>query len=185
MRRLLPVIALALAGWVYAQPGSWQTPGEIKTPSGHWQTPSSNWQIPGDIQVPSGVQMVKEKSRVRLSIGANTLFAYDQADLSAQGKATLEKLGPTLVKFGPRSSMTIEGHTDSKGSDDYNQRLSEARASTVRNWLKSRGYIPGSSVTVGYGEKRPIAANTRPDGSDDPVGRQKNRRVEILIQEDR
>lgn len=179
------MLTLALASWVYAQPGSWQTPGEIKTPSGHWQTPSSNWQVPGDIQVPSGVQVVKEKSRVRLSIGANTLFAYDKASLSAEGQATLAKLGPTLLKFGPRSSMTIEGHTDSKGSDDYNQRLSEARAASVRDWLKSHRYIPGVSVTVGYGEKRPIAPNAKPDGSDDPVGRQKNRRVEILIQEDR
>lgn len=184
MRRTF-IVTLALAAWAYAQPGSWKTPGEFKTPSGHWQTPSSNWQVPGDIQVPGGVQVVKEKSRVRLSIGANTLFAYDKANLSPEGQATLSKLGPTLLKFGPRSSMTIEGHTDSKGSDDYNQRLSEARAASVRDWLKSHNYIPGTSVTVGYGEKRPIAPNTKPDGSDDPVGRQKNRRVEILIQEDR
>lgn len=179
------VLTVLLAAAVYAQPGSWQTPGEIKTPTGHWQTPSSNWQVPGDIQVPSGIQVVKEKSRVRLSIGANTLFAYDKANLSPEGEGVLGKLGPTLLKFGPRSAMTIEGHTDSKGSDDYNQKLSEARAATVRDWLKAHKYIPGVSVTVGYGEKRPVAPNTKPDGSDDPAGRQKNRRVEILIQEDK
>jgi outer membrane protein OmpA-like peptidoglycan-associated protein len=179
------MLTVALAACAFAQPGSWQTPGKFQTPGGHWQTPAEKWQVPGDIQVPQGIQMVKEKSRVRLSIGANTLFAYDKAQLSAEGVKVLGQLGPTLVKFGPRSAMTIEGHTDSKGSDDYNQKLSEARAASVRDWLKAHHYIPGTSVTVGYGEKHPAAPNTKPDGSDDPVGRQKNRRVEILIQEDR
>ena len=79
--------------------------------------------------------------------------------------------------------MTIESHTDSKGPNDYNQKLSEARAQTVRAWLKSHHDLPGTSITVGYGESQPVAANSKPNGSDDPGGRQKNRRVEIVIQQ--
>ena len=75
----------------------------------------------------------------------------------------------------------IEGHTDSKGTDEYNQKLSEARAATVRDWLADKGFVPAATPIQGYGEKRPVAPNATPDGKDDPVGRQKNRRVEVVF----
>ncbi|HLK24527.1 MAG TPA: OmpA family protein, partial [Caulobacteraceae bacterium] len=81
----------------------------------------------------------------------------------------------------PGRPERVEGHTDAIGSDAYNMTLSEARARTVRDWLSARGAIPAATPIKGYGKRDPIAPNTRPDGSDDPEGRQKNRRVDILF----
>ncbi len=76
----------------------------------------------------------------------------------------------------------ISGHTDSKGSEEYNQKLSEKRAESVKKWLiENAGVNPKIIEISGYGESRPVAPNTNPDGSDNPEGRQKNRRVEIVI----
>jgi outer membrane protein OmpA-like peptidoglycan-associated protein len=78
--------------------------------------------------------------------------------------------------------VTIEGHTDDKGPVDYNQRLSERRAAAVQRWLAGNGGLKGVAMkTRGWGATKPVAPNTRPDGSDDPAGRQRNRRVEIVI----
>jgi integral membrane sensor domain MASE1 len=77
--------------------------------------------------------------------------------------------------------IEIDGHTDAIGSLSYNRQLSEARAKTVKDWLVTREYISASTPITGYGKIRPISPNTNPDGSDNPIGRQKNRRVEILI----
>jgi flagellar motor protein MotB len=89
-------------------------------------------------------------------------------------------LAPLLLKAGPHPA-TVEGHTDAKGSDAYNQTLSEKRARAVRDWLAARGALPITSPIQGWGERRPIAPNLKPDGSDDPAGRQKNRRVEVTL----
>jgi outer membrane protein OmpA-like peptidoglycan-associated protein len=77
--------------------------------------------------------------------------------------------------------MIIEGHTDAIGSDAHNQRLSEQRAEAVRAWLTAHGYVPASTPVKGYGKRRPVAPNTNPNGSDNPAGRQQNRRVEVVI----
>ena len=78
--------------------------------------------------------------------------------------------------------MRIEGHTDSKGNDAYNQKLSERRAASVKTWFTDKeGLGKVQFATQGFGAKKPVASNTKPDGSDDPEGRQKNRRVEIVI----
>lgn len=157
--------------------GEIQTPGEIQAPKGKIQTP-------GEIQVPRGIQAVKVveivKCERRLSVGADALFAFDQWTLTPEAEETLVVVLPELEKAG-RHPVSIEGHTDAKGSDAYNDTLSEKRAATVKQWLVARKAAPGSTKAVGYGEKKPVAPNTKPDGSDDPDGRQKNRRVEIVI----
>jgi outer membrane protein OmpA-like peptidoglycan-associated protein len=76
--------------------------------------------------------------------------------------------------------VLIEGHTDGKGNDQYNQKLSERRADAVRRWLAEHG-IAAAMTTHGWGKTRPVAPNTKPNGADDPDGRQKNRRVEITV----
>jgi photosystem I P700 chlorophyll a apoprotein A2 len=108
------------------------------------------------------------------------LFDFDQSDLRTDATETLEKLGPIIHSFEPHP-IEIDGHTDGVGSLSYNQQLSEARAETVKDWLVKRDFIPVSTPIKGYGKTRPIAPNKNSDGSDDPIGRQKNRRVEILI----
>lgn len=74
-----------------------------------------------------------------------------------------------------------QGHTDAKGADDYNQTLSEKRARTVKDWLAAKGAVAASTPIQGWGERKPVAPNAKPDGSDDPQGRQKNRRVEVIL----
>jgi outer membrane protein OmpA-like peptidoglycan-associated protein len=82
----------------------------------------------------------------------------------------------------PNSPATIDGHTDGKGQADYNQKLSERRAKSVMEWLAKQGGVPASQMAArGFGMAKPIAPNTKKDGSDDPDGRQKNRRVEIRV----
>ena len=76
----------------------------------------------------------------------------------------------------------IEGHTDGKGSDSYNLDLSVRRADSVKIWLTSHGRCGNNAVsTKGWGKARPIASNTLANGSDNPAGRAKNRRVEITL----
>jgi outer membrane protein OmpA-like peptidoglycan-associated protein len=78
--------------------------------------------------------------------------------------------------------VAIEGHTDAKGADAYNQTLSEQRAAAVKQWLVANAQVNGANIaTRGWGKTRPVTHNTKPDGSDDPEGRAKNRRVQIIV----
>jgi outer membrane protein OmpA-like peptidoglycan-associated protein len=77
--------------------------------------------------------------------------------------------------------VLIEGHTDGKGSDSYNQGLSERRAVAVKTALVVGGLQEARLNVRGFGKTRPVAPNQTPDGADDPDGRQRNRRVEVVI----
>lgn len=167
---------LAAQGEIQKPRDTWQKPGEIQQPRGTWQQPS-------EIQVPRGIQAIRtedEKCAKRFLVGADALFEFDKATLTPEAEETLRALVPLLAKAG-KKPLTIEGHTDTKGADDYNQTLSEKRAAAVRDWLVAHGAAPASTPTRGWGERRPVAPNSRPDGADDPAGRQKNRRVEVVM----
>jgi outer membrane protein OmpA-like peptidoglycan-associated protein len=151
----------------------WQTPGEIQQPKGPWQTP-------GEIQKPGEIQSVREKCERRFVIGADTLFEFNQAALTPVAQKTLAQLGPLLAEAG-KHPVTVAGHTDAMGSSDYNQRLSEQRAQTVKEWLTEHHLVPAAAVVKGYGKTKPVAPNARPDASDNAEGRQRNRRVEVVI----
>lgn len=101
-------------------------------------------------------------------------FAFDSAELTASGKANLDKLSEVL-KNNPDTNINIYGHTDSKGTDAYNQGLSERRAASVKNYLISKGVASSRMFTMGVGEKEPVATN------DTEAGRAQNRRVEFAI----
>jgi outer membrane protein OmpA-like peptidoglycan-associated protein len=155
---------------------NWQKPGEIQQPKGTWQQP-------GEIQVPKGLQAIRTeeaKCTRRFLVGADALFEFDKATLTPDAEETLKVLVPLLAKAG-KHPATVEGHTDSKGADAYNQTLSEKRALAVKDWLVAQSALASSTPTQGWGERRPVAPNAKPDGSDDPMGRQKNRRVEVLV----
>jgi outer membrane protein OmpA-like peptidoglycan-associated protein len=111
------------------------------------------------------------------------LFDFDKAALRQDAAPVLAKLMDEVRARVPAGGrFTVEGHTDWIGSDAYNDRLSNKRAASVKTWLTKAGGVPGAQVvTIGYGERRPVAPNAKPDGSDDPDGRQKNRRVDILV----
>jgi len=117
---------------------------------------------------------------IRIELQADVLFDFDKADLRPEAAATLRKVAE-VIRANP-GLVTVEGYTDSKGADAYNQTLSESRAASVKGWLVRNGGVQAARVTArGLGETRPVAPNTKPDGSDDPQGRQRNRRVEIAI----
>lgn len=108
----------------------------------------------------------------------DVLFDTGKATLKPGAYATVDRLA-TVLKEDQQRKVLIEGHTDSVGSDEYNQELSERRAASVQAALFERGVEASQISTVGKGETTPVA------GNDSPVGRQQNRRVELVFQEDR
>ena len=183
MRRSIALVILVAA----TLPASAQNKSyEIHAPGRTFeiQKPRDKWQVPGEIQVPKGIQAVKSitvsRCERRLSVVADALFDFDKSNLRAEAEETLLAAAPELKKLGGKPSH-VEGHTDSKGGDAYNMKLSEARATTVRDWMAKREFIPAATPIKGYGKTKPIASNTTPDGKDDPAGRQKNRRVEVVF----
>lgn len=116
---------------------------------------------------------------VRIAMSADVLFDFDKADLRKEATPELEKVAAVLKEY-PNATARIDGHTDGKGDVAYNQKLSERRAETIRKWLVGAG-VKTRLTSHGWGKTKPVAPNTRPDGGDDPEGRQKNRRVEIVL----
>jgi len=123
-------------------------------------------------------EVILAKCEERLRVGSDFLFDFDRADVRSEAGPTLDEIAARLTKSG--HGIMIEGHTDGKGSDTYNQALSERRAIAVRASLTERG-LPLDRLNIrGFGKTRPVAQNQFPDGADDPEGRQKNRRVEVV-----
>lgn len=108
------------------------------------------------------------------------MFVYDQVNIIDVSQPELEKIVNYMNQY-PDVHLVIDGHTDSKGEDAYNYWLSSARANKIRNYLRKAGIRYNRMETHGYGESRPIADNENSDGTDNPEGRQKNRRVEFTI----
>lgn len=106
------------------------------------------------------------------------LFDFDKSDIRADAAQVLDALGQALAGVSLQD-MEVRGHTDAKGSDDYNQGLSERRANAVAAALRQRGVTAQMSAR-GLGEREPVAANEI-NGQDNPSGRQLNRRVEIFV----
>jgi len=102
------------------------------------------------------------------------------SDCKSEFAPVLDEAAQTL-KENPELNVRIEGHTDSIGSDSYNQALSERRAEAVKRYLVSRGIAASRLSTEGKGETEPIADNTK-NGRDNPEGRAMNRRAELKVQ---
>ena len=119
--------------------------------------------------------------QVKVNLSADLLFDFDKADVKPEAEPELMKVA-TVLKSYPKAQVSIEGHTDGKGNDSYNQALSERRAAAVARWLIAHADLNGANIhTRGWGRTKPVAPNTKPDGSDDPEGRARNRRVEIVV----
>lgn len=116
----------------------------------------------------------------RIALSADVLFDFDKAELRPEAAPALEKVAAVLKKL-PSAKATIEGHTDARGDDAYNRKLSERRADSVRKWLAANG-VANPMASRGLGETKPVAPNAAKGGKDDPEGRRKNRRVEILVE---
>lgn len=112
----------------------------------------------------------------------DVLFDFGNANLTASARNKVRTIADVLNNQAQGRRISVEGHTDSIGSDAFNQRLSEQRAETVANALVDADVSRHRLSTKGLGKRYPVASNTNPDGSDSPAGRAKNRRVEVIIE---
>ena len=131
------------------------------------------------VEIPSNSTMKNLEGGKRLIL-RNIYFDYNLASLRPKSKYELNKLYK-FMKDNPDVQIVVSGHTDSKGDDDYNMRLSQERAQAVVDYLVRNGILASRLEARGYGETRPIARNENADKTDNPVGRQLNRRIEINI----
>jgi outer membrane protein OmpA-like peptidoglycan-associated protein len=122
----------------------------------------------------SGVQVVRQGDNITLNMPGNITFAFDSSNLQSQFYPVLDNVAGTLNQYN-QTVIEVAGHTDSVGTDAYNQKLSEQRANSVAAYLNGRGVVQQRMIVVGAGKTRPIASN------DTDGGRAQNRRVEITI----
>lgn len=121
-------------------------------------------------------------TEIRIELAADVLFAFDRSDIQSEAGAALAEAAAVIGERS-RGPVRVEGHTDGKGDDAYNLALSQRRAAAVRDWLvQKEGLSQTEFIVAGLGESRPVASESNPDGTDDPQGRQRNRRVEIRMQ---
>jgi outer membrane protein OmpA-like peptidoglycan-associated protein len=121
-----------------------------------------------------GAKVERVGEGIVVEFNEKILFGFDRSDLGASAEDNLDKLVNVLKEY-PDTNIEIQGHTDSKGTDAYNQSLSDRRASAVASYLRNRG-VSASRVSIkGYGETAPVASN------DSDEGRAQNRRVNFLI----
>ena len=126
------------------------------------------------------VLVPKEITRGKYIVIKNILFAYDSYALDREAKIMLEKLFSIMQQY-PSLQIEVIGHTDSKGSETYNLKLSKNRSNSVINYLVYNGIKHSRFTTSAVGEREHIAINTNPDGTDNPEGRKFNRRVSIKV----
>ncbi len=121
-----------------------------------------------------GAKIERVGEGIKITFDSGILFATGSADLTPTAKANIAKLATILNKY-PDTNILVEGHTDSVGATEMNQKLSERRAASVSGHAMSLGVVGTRFNTVGYGENQPVASNSTKEG------RQQNRRVEIAI----
>jgi len=119
-------------------------------------------------------QILKEKTIKSIRMSGAPTFLFGTAILNNKGKEKLKEIATELESY-PDASILIEGHTDSVGSDEVNQKISEQRASAAARMLKQNYGVPNFMTVIGKGKKEPIASN------DTAEGRAQNRRVEIIL----
>jgi outer membrane protein OmpA-like peptidoglycan-associated protein len=112
----------------------------------------------------------------------DVLFEFGQANLAGGARAKVQDIAEVLNQQAQGRRVSVEGHTDSIGSESANQLLSERRADTVASALEAEGVSSQRLTAKGYGMRYPVASNKDADGTDNPAGRAKNRRVEVIIE---
>jgi outer membrane protein OmpA-like peptidoglycan-associated protein len=122
----------------------------------------------------TGVSVTRKGDDITLNMPGNITFASNRADLNGGFYQVLNSVSLVLKEYD-KTLIEVAGHTDSKGTDEYNQQLSQRRAESVTQYLVSRGVKNERIIPVGAGEKHPVASN------DTEVGRSQNRRVELTL----
>lgn len=111
---------------------------------------------------------------ILVTFESDVLFPLNSSYLTDRAKSELDNLAKVLAQDGV-TRLIVKGHTDATGTEEYNQWLSERRAESVKNYLVTKGFSKSGITTEGHGQSKPIAANNTAEG------RQKNRRVEVVI----
>ena len=122
-----------------------------------------------------GAQVERVGEGIKITLSENMVnFAFNSAELTSSAKTNLDKLATVLIN-NPDTNINIYGHTDNKGTAQVNQKISENRANSVKNYLISKGIASSRMITMGRGFSEPIASN------DTDARRAQNRRVEFAI----
>jgi outer membrane protein OmpA-like peptidoglycan-associated protein len=116
----------------------------------------------------------REQDILAITLKSDFSFDFDSAVIKQGAEDEIARIAAVLIKY-PQTNISIEGHTDSKGAEEYNMNLSKSRAEAVKNALIGRGLSSSRLQTIGFGESKPVATN------DTEAGRQQNRRVRIVI----
>lgn len=196
MRILPPLLACALLAGCSSQPASdtpesTQTAASPRDATDSAATPTAavrptqpsglTGQVSALNSAVSGLDMRVTDHGTVIDLPADALFEFDRADLTPGATDQLSKSAQVL-RNAPAGPIEVVGHTDSKGDEVYNQRLSEARARTVADWFGQQVGVRQRVFQVsGVGEAQPVAPNETADGKDDAAGRGRNRRVEVII----
>jgi outer membrane protein OmpA-like peptidoglycan-associated protein len=196
------VVTLVLAAVVLAQPSAADTASMVKILGivSHVEDMSGNVRdvagnaasLSGNVQIVAArirsmvgksknVAVKVSRTEVRIDLASDVVFDFDSAQIQPKARQTLARVAQ-FIGASAKGRVRILGYTDGKGSAEYNQGLSERRARSVESWFVDKDALRHVDfATQGFGMRDPVAPNTKPDGSDDPVGRQKNRRVEIVL----
>ena len=171
--RLGGVLLLVAAGPALAQSGSADGVLDLTLPVQDLSLNSAS--------LDNSLATEESNKRVEVTLAADVLFAFDRASLTGRAQSRIAEAAAKIAETDP-PFVQVTGYTDSKGSDGYNLGLSRRRAAAVVAALQDElGADAPAMRTRGRGEADPVAANTRPDGSDNPRGRARNRRVEIVF----
>lgn len=144
--------------------------GAVGAQIGHYMDEQAA-ELEEDLQ---GATIERVGEGIKITFDSGILFDVNKADLTPEAQTNLANLAEVLNKY-EETNILIEGHTDSDGSDAYNQTLSERRAGSVSHFLAARSVLSARMSTVGYGESQPVADNATKEG------KAANRRVEVAI----
>jgi len=122
----------------------------------------------------TGVSVTRIGENITLNMPGNVTFATNSSDLNGNFYSVLNSVGKVVNEY-EQTVIEVAGHTDSRGAESYNQSLSERRAGSVANYLRTRNVLADRVITVGMGERRPVADNSSEQGQ------QANRRVELTL----
>jgi outer membrane protein OmpA-like peptidoglycan-associated protein len=156
------------------------TSGPVSLTSGSTSLTSGK---PVQLVYPGQALTVQESPReLRILLAADVLFDFDKASIRPDAVPTLRQAAARMKAARSREVIRVEGYTDAKGTPAVNLRLSQQRAEAVETWfIQNAGMSVSAFAPKGYGAARPVAPNQKPNGQDNPAGRQLNRRVEIVV----
>jgi outer membrane protein OmpA-like peptidoglycan-associated protein len=128
-----------------------------------------------ELQQIQGVEVTRPaEDEIAVSVKNDILFDFNSSSLRSEARRTINDMSEVFARY-PDTTITVEGHTDAIGSNDYNQNLSEQRAEAVASYIRGQGVDRSRLISRGFGKTDPVATN------DTPEGRQLNRRVEIHV----